>query len=53
MPFTLIQGTFQPDTGRPDGDTVSFAPDDSALVFILNHSIALLNTYRLNAQKEY
>ncbi len=36
MPFTLIQGTFQPDTGRPDGDTVRFAPDDSMLVFILN-----------------
>ena len=29
MPFTLIQGTFRPDTGRPDGDTVRFAPDDS------------------------
>lgn len=36
MPFTLIQGTFKPDTGRPDGDTVRFAPDISLLVFILN-----------------
>ena len=36
MPFTLIQGTFKPDTGRPDGDTVRFAPDDSMLVFLLN-----------------
>ena len=36
MPFTLIQGTFQPDTGRPDGDTVRFAPNNPMLVFLLN-----------------
>lgn len=36
MPFTLIQGTFKPDTGKPDGDTVRFAPDNSMLVFMLN-----------------
>lgn len=36
MPFTLIQGTFKPDTGRPDGDTVRFAPDNSRLVFLLD-----------------
>ena len=36
MPFTLIQGTFKPDTGRPDGDTVRFAPDNPMLVFLLN-----------------
>ena len=35
MPFILIQGTFQPDAGRPDGDTVRFAPKDSMLVFLL------------------
>ncbi len=35
MPFTLIQGTFKPDTGRPDGDTVRFLPNNSMLVFIL------------------
>ena len=35
MPFTLIRGTCQPDTGRPDGDTVRFLPDNSMLVFIL------------------
>lgn len=36
MPFTLIQGTFKPDTGRPDGDTVRFAPQDEMLVFLLS-----------------
>jgi hypothetical protein len=35
MPFTLIQGTFKPDTGTPDGDTVRFSPDNSLLVFVL------------------
>lgn len=28
MPFTLIKGTFRPDLGRPDGDSVRFVPDD-------------------------
>lgn len=36
MPFILILGTFKPDLGRPDGDTVRFAPDDSLLVFVLD-----------------
>ena len=39
MPFISIQGTFKPDTGRPDGDTVRFAPDDSLLVFVLNRRV--------------
>jgi endonuclease YncB( thermonuclease family) len=38
MPFTLIQGTFKPDTGRPDGDTVRFAPNNSMLVFVLQRA---------------
>lgn len=36
MPFTLIQGTFKPDAGIPDGDTVRFAPDNSMLLFLLD-----------------
>lgn len=36
MPFVLIRGTFKPDTGRPDGDTVRFAPDNPMLMFLLN-----------------
>ena len=36
MPFILIQGIFKPDAGRPDGDTVRFAPNDPMLVFLLN-----------------
>jgi endonuclease YncB( thermonuclease family) len=36
MSFTLIPGTFKPDTGIPDGDTVRFAPDNSMLLFTLN-----------------
>jgi endonuclease YncB( thermonuclease family) len=35
MPLTLIQGTFRPATGVPDGDTVRFAPDDPDLLFRL------------------
>ncbi len=35
MPFTLIQGTFKPDPGRPDGDTVRFAPNNPMLLYVL------------------
>ena len=35
MPFILILGTFKPDTGRPDGDTIRFVPDNPMLVFLL------------------
>ena len=28
MPFTVVKGKFRPQSGRPDGDTVRFFPDD-------------------------
>lgn len=31
MPFTLIQGTFEPTSGIPDGDSVRFKADDDTL----------------------
>ncbi|MEL6793096.1 MAG: hypothetical protein AAFP78_06565 [Pseudomonadota bacterium] len=35
MPFTLIKGTLRPDLGRPDGDSMRFAPDDPTPIFKL------------------
>ncbi len=34
MPFVLIQGTFEPTSGEPDGDSVRFkANDDDDVLF--------------------
>lgn len=35
MPFTLLKGTLKPEAGRPDGDSVRFAPDDPTPLFSL------------------
>lgn len=35
MPFTIIKGTFIPESGVPDGDTVRFMPDDPAPLYRL------------------
>lgn len=35
MPFTLLKGTFKPQAGIPDGDSVRFAPDDPNPLFML------------------
>ncbi len=35
MPFTLLKGTFKPAAGRPDGDSVRFAPNDPSPLFSL------------------
>ena len=37
MPFTIIKGTFIPESGVPDGDTVRFMPDDPAPLYGLPH----------------
>jgi endonuclease YncB( thermonuclease family) len=39
MPFVLIKGTFRPETGVPDGDTVRFEPDDANLLFRLKQTV--------------
>lgn len=31
MPFILIEGTFEPTSGTPDGDSVRFSADDDTL----------------------
>ena len=36
MPFTLLKGTFKPAAGKPDGDSIRFAPDNPALLFDLH-----------------
>ena len=35
MPFTLLKGKFKPAAGRPDGDSVRFAPNNSSPIFSL------------------
>ena len=35
MLYRLIKGTFKPGTGKVDGDSVRFAPDDPPLIFDL------------------
>lgn len=35
MPFTLIKGSFAPELGRPDGDSMRFVADDPAPFFRL------------------
>lgn len=35
MPFTLLKGTFHPEFGRPDGDSLRFVPDNPEPIFKL------------------
>ncbi len=35
MPFTLLKGTFKPEAGTPDGDSMRFKPDNPAPLFAL------------------
>ena len=35
MPFRLITGTFKPEAGYPDGDSIRFLPDDPAPLYEL------------------
>lgn len=35
MPFIIIKGTFRPESGIPDGDTIRFLPDDPAPLYEL------------------
>jgi len=35
MPFTIVKGTFKPELGRPDGDSLRFVPDDPSPLFHL------------------
>ena len=35
MPFTLIKGSFVPEAGRPDGDSMRFRPDNPDPIFRL------------------
>ena len=35
MPFTLIKGSFEPNLGRPDGDSIRFVADDTTPIFRL------------------
>ena len=35
MPFTVVTGTFRPEAGYPDGDSIRFLPDDPAPLYEL------------------
>ena len=35
MPYLLVKGTFRPDYGQPDGDSVRFKPDNPVPLFTL------------------
>ena len=35
MPFTIIKGTFKPEAGRPDGDSIRFLPNNHAHLYRL------------------
>lgn len=38
MPFTIIRGTFHPELGIPDGDSVRFKPDNAKLIRALKRA---------------
>lgn len=48
MPFTLIKGTFHPEFGKPDGDSLRFVPDNPDPIYKLKRRGAAPKINQMN-----